>query len=921
MERPSGPRLERFSTPAEELAYLREELARREDVAGRTPAAPPREALATDLVREHATRISEEVRAEAAAGAEVVLDISPEKHDEKMGELLHLLQEKGVSYAIASVESSRNPHLLDDFHRVLVAYVMGGNVLPRASERGPLVEALKTALFEVTLPSEVTEEEGKQRTLKELVSSMEQFYQGMRVLAERGREGHFALEIARPNGASHTSFFIAVPRDRADLFEKQVLGVFPDARIEARRDDYNVFAENGFAVASEAAFETRPIYALKTYDEFDYDPLNILLNAFSKIGKDEEGVAVQFIIRGEDRGLLKRFQKALERVRKGIPIGTATDVPLSGAGKTISALEHFFSPGKTSEERARRAESDPRVKNIEKKVKSPLSFVNIRVVASGKSPERAAAILRDVEASFRQFADTNGNSLSFKLVSRGAMREFVRRFSFRMSDASSALPLSTAELTTMAHLPPSGIRTAPEFKQSKAAKSPMPPGLPEEGVLIGYNHYGGQDKGAYLTDEDRLRHFYCIGQTGTGKSSLLKNMIVQDIQRGAGVCFIDPHGVDVLEILSSIPPERHQDVIYFDPGATERPMGLNMLEYDRRFPEQKTLVVDELLATFKKLFGAVPESMGPAFEQYFRNATLLVMEDPDSGNTLLDVGRVFANSAYRQLKLSRCRNPIVVQFWREMAEKAGGEQALENYAPWVTNKFDNFTANEIMRPIIAQEHSSFNFRDVMDSKKILLVNLAKGRVGDLNANLLGLIIVGKFLVAALSRVDSVGKSLPAFYLYIDEFQNFSTNSIATILSEARKYKLSLTIAHQFIAQLEEEIRDAVFGNVGSLCAFRVGPEDAEFLEKQFTPTFAAKDLMNIENREGYLRLLAGGHPQKPFSIRTPDFSPGTLETIDKLKEASYLRYGRDRAAVEREIMSRYEKKPVESAESLSRLGL
>lgn len=909
MEKPSGPRPERFASPQDEIAFLREELSRKQEAAGGEPGSLGQEALARAVVREHGARIPESVRTEAAAGAEIVLHVSPEKHDEKMAEFLHLLQEKGVSHALAAAEATKNPHLVDDFHRIVVAYVAGGNTTPRLPEKGPLAEALSMELFEITLPSAPVEEKDAQRPQKELISSMEQFYQGMRVLADKKKDGHFTLEIARPNGASHTSFFIAVPRGRSDLFEKQALGVFPDARIERHADDYNVFAEDGYVAAAEARFETRPIYALKTYDEFDYDPLNILLNAFSRITRETEGVAVQFVISGRDRGLLKRFQKALEQIRRGIAIGAATDIPLTGAGKALKEIGSFFSSPKKSDERARRAEQDPRAKNIEKKVKSPIGLVNIRVVASGSSPDRAAAIMRDIEASFKQFADTNGNSLSFKIVKSGSMRDFIRKFSFRMFDESTALPLSTAELTTIAHLPPVGIRTAPEFKQSKAAKAPMPPGLPEEGILVGFNRYAGQERKAYLSDEDRLRHFYCIGQTGTGKSSLLKSMIVQDIARGAGVCFIDPHGVDVLEVLSAVPPEREKDVIYFDPGATERPMGLNMLEYDRRFPEQKTLVVDELLSTFRKLFGAVPESMGPAFEQYFRNATLLVMEDPESGSTLLDVARIFADAAFRKLKLSRCRNPIVVQFWRDIAEKTSGEQALENYGPWVTNKFDIFTSNEIMRPIIAQETSSFNFRDIMDTKKILLVNLAKGRVGDINANLLGLIIVGKFLLAALSRVDSVGKSLPAFYLYVDEFQNFTTNSIATILSEARKYKLSLTIAHQFIAQLEEEIRDAVFGNVGSLCSFRVGPEDAEFLEKQFTPTFSASDLMNIENREGYLRLLSGGHPQKPFSIRTPDFAPGSLRTIDKLKEVSYLKYGRDRAQIERNIAARYHKEP------------
>ena len=413
---------------------------------------------------------------------------------------------------------------------------------------------------------------------------------------------------------------------------------------------------------------------------------------------------------------------------------------------------------------------------------------------------------------------------------------------------------------------------------------PAPYDIATSGVLLGVNSYRNIDTNIFMASEDRLRHMYVIGQTGTGKSTLLKNMIIQDVIAGNGVCMIDPHGVDVLDVLANVPKERYEDVIYFDPSHTESPMALNMLEYDHTHPEQKTFVVNELFSIFQKLYGAVPESLGPMFEQYFRNATMLVIEDPESGCTLLDVSRVMANKEFRQMKLSKCKNPVVTQFWTEVAEKAGGEASLANIVPYITSKFDVFLANDIMRPIVAQEKSSFDFRDIMDNKKILLVNLSKGRLGDINANLIGLILVGKILMAALSRADMVhgaSSNFPPFYLYIDEFQNITTNSISTILSEARKYKLSLNIAHQFIAQLEEGIRDAVFGNVGSICSFRIGAEDAEYLEKQFSPEFTAKDIMNIENRNAIIKMLVNGSPAKAFNIRTlppPAGNPGIVET-------------------------------------------
>jgi hypothetical protein len=250
-----------------------------------------------------------------------------------------------------------------------------------------------------------------------------------------------------------------------------------------------------------------------------------------------------------------------------------------------------------------------------------------------------------------------------------------------------------------------------------------------------------------------------------------------------------------------------------------------------------------------------------------------------------------------------------VQFWKEIAEKAGGEGALQNMVPYITSKFDVFLANDIMRPIIAQQHSSFNFREIMDSKKILLVNLAKGRLGDINSSLIGLILVGKILMASLSRVDSFGKDMPPFYLYIDEFQNITTPSIATILSEARKYKLSLTMAHQFIAQLDDKIKDAVFGNVGGMAVFRIGAEDAEFLQKQFAPVFDAHDLMNVDNMNCYVKMLAGGKPVKPFNIEFKWPEGGNPRVVEGLKELSYLKYGNDRVAIEAEIMQKYKKEP------------
>jgi hypothetical protein len=844
----------------------------------------------------------------------VVLQLTPEQHDAFMGDLLGVLQTKGVAAAIVQAEASKNPHLIDDFHRVLVEWVHEGQPAKGADSREFAV-ALSMVLYEVTLPKAAAGTDSAQqdttKVVHDFIALMEGVYRGMLQMQATPGE-YFSFEIANPVGSTHTSVYIAVPQARMALFEKQVSSMFPQARLAKCNNDYNPFAEGAVIAAAQARLADAEPYSLRVYELFQHDPLDVLLNGFSQLDSISEGAAVQFVVSPRDLGLVSSYRKALEKARSGVPLHKALTIKDGIASDIAKGFGEFFfnEVEETIEDSKRPAADDPRFKNIERKISSPIVKVDIRIVASAQTNPRAKAILEDIEAAFKQYDDTNGNRMVWDMVDERKVQKFAHAFSYRLLDEKLALSLSLTELASMAHLPRAGSgAAAPDLKQDKGQAAAAPQNIASEGVLLGTNTFRGVETPVYVGAEDRLRHMYLIGQTGTGKSALLKNMVIQDIKSGAGVCFIDPHGTDVMDILSAIPPERQKDVIYFDPAYTARPMGLNMLEYDTTRPEQKTLVVDELFGIFKKLFGAIPESMGPAFEQYFRNSALLVMEDPESGNTLLDISRIFADTEFRLRKLAACKNPIVKQFWEGIASQATGDQGLENYAPYVTSKFDVFTTNEIVRPIISQQTSSFNFRDIMDNRKILLVNLSKGRIGDLNANLLGLIIVGKFLIAALSRADSFGKDFPQFYLHIDEFQNFATPSIATILSEARKYKLSLTVAHQFIAQLTDEIRNAVFGNVGSMCAFRIGADDGEALQKQFAPTFSAQDLMQIDNYNAHVRLLVKGQPAAPFNMHTLPFTSGTVEQAMVLQNQSYETYGRPRAEVEADLMRRMVKTP------------
>ncbi len=901
----------KFSSPEEEIAFLRNEIARREqEVLARNKELDgmDRETVSRAVIREYAEHDPSVIldkghmfTPHAVLESRGAVETAPHKTDE----IVRIAYEKGIRNAMSVLERMDDAFLTDDVHRAFAHMLRTERKVADLREGEPLWKVLSMTLFEVSLPRHA--DDGHETNLRTLFSGMEQFYAGMQTVTGSKSELFYTIEIAVSDKTDEIIFYVAVPNEFVNLFEKHAQSLFPNAILHEQQNDYNIFVPGGTSMISVAELKRHPIYPLKEYESFEKDPLAVLLNAFSKIEKDGGGAAIQVVIGGGAEHYHATYNGIIHRMERGENTDTAIRKSTL-SGELFEGFKSMItsSSAKKKDENEHETKKDlDKIELFNKKIATPIQSTNIRLAVSAQNEGRARQILTELESSFNQFQNTKGNQMVFKEL-KGAQKLLeLRHFSFREYNKSRCLPLSINELATIIHFPAEGVESSPQFKQSRAKHAPAPVGLPKHGTLLGENEFRNMKTEVYLTPLDRLRHLYVIGQTGTGKTTLLKNMIIQDIREGAGVCMIDPHGTDIVDVLSAVPPERMDDVIYFDPSNMETSMGLNMLEYDARFPEQKTFVVNELFSIFQKLYGANPESMGPMFEQYFRNATLLVLEDPESGNTLLDISRVMADSLYRARKLAKAKNPVVVQFWKQIATKAGGEAQLENIVPYIVSKFDVFTANDYMRPIIGQQTSSFNFRDIMDNKKIFLVNLAKGRLGEINANLLGMIIVGKILMAALSRVDDMKMGYPPFYLYIDEFQNVTTNSIASILSEARKYKLGLTIAHQFIAQIDERIRDAVFGNVGSMAVFRIGPDDAAFLEKQFAPTFSASDLMNIENRNAYVRMLADGVPTPPFSMHTMRPHEIDVEYAQQLMEYSTLKYGTARNVVDEEIRSRY----------------
>jgi hypothetical protein len=726
------------------------------------------------------------------------------------------------------------------------------------------------------------------------------------------------FEISKPAGSEEILFFISMPKRFRDGIEKQVHSFFPDAVIE-KASDYTIFTPGSATAISVLELKKTFALPLRTYKMMGTDSLDEIATAMSKMDTEDEGSVIQLVLAPTGGNEWRKQGKEIaQRMQQGKQLKQAIESPLSSHAAFAKSVAKAVVKETASQATSGMSSSDPNhpksedrtvsltpeeqelVKAIENKSNLPAFRTNIRLLASAKTESRAEELLSHMENAFTQFDYTEVNSFRVKKRKKGKQAAFD--YIFRNFDAEHAVLLSSEEVASVFHFPISVTET-PKIKWLKAGAAAPPVNIPKEGVPLGYNDYRGTRTDIRLTDDDRRRHLYVVGQTGTGKSYFIEGLAKWDAKAGHGLCFIDPHGDAIESILASIPRERADDVIVFDPSDTGRPIGLNMLEYDPKHPEQKTFVINEMIGIFDQLYD-LKSTGGPMFEQYMRNAMLLIMEHPESGSTLMEISRVLADEEFRKMKLSHCTNPIVRDFWTKEAEKAGGDAALANMVPYITSKLTTFISNDIMRPIIAQQESSIDFRGIMDEGKILLVNLSKGKIGEINARLLGMVIVGKLLMAALSRVDIPENERKDFYLYMDEFQNVTTDSIAQILSEARKYRLDLIIVHQFIAQLKEEISKAVFGNVGSMVALRVGPEDAEFLEKQFAPVFTANDLMNVDNRQGFARLLINGEQTKPFNMKTLPSPQGDRQVAEALKELSRLRYGRDAAIVNREILDR-----------------
>lgn len=781
-----------------------------------------------------------------------------------------------------------------------------------------LAEALKMTLFLVKMPRYEKKREGEKQDIKAIIEGMEQIFSNFLYLkkpsfAESVFHGQgtprVALEIASQVGGSDISFYVAVPNYMAGGIEKTIQGVYPQAVIERVREDYTVFEAKG-KVAGIQLYLQRPLYfPIQTYKKLESDPISTVTNALSKIAPDE-GSAIQIILRPLSFDAKKRGEKILSSI---IEEGKNIKVAIRDANRNpvASFVAHTISAFSGAKKKKDQQQKPPELQQQEKsaneenieairaKIRKPILETNIRLLGVGQSQERADEIVSHLENAFSQFL-SNFNGFKSARVKKRNLKYFVYQFSFRTFNKGRKVVLNLEELASLYHFPLSHIES-PHIKWAKTKEVAPPTTLPDEGLnLIGQAVYRGEAKPVYFASrEDRRRHFYIIGQTGVGKSALLREMIRQDMERGEGVGVIDPNGDLIEDTLTNIPKERAEDVILFEPFDLERPCGLNMLEW--KTPEGKDFAISEMITIFSKLFP--PEVIGPMFEHYMRNAMLALMADKDDPGTLVEIPRIFTDDEFMRSKIRKVRDPLVRGFWlREWAKTTG--QTRSDMLGYVVSKVGRFVENSMMRNIIGQAHSGFDLASIMNQKKIFLANLSKGLTGEMNSSLLGLILVSKMQIAAFRRAELPQEQRQDFYLYVDEFQNFTTNSIAVILSEARKYRLNLILAHQFMPQLTEEIRNAVIGNVGNIAAFRVGADDAEFLEKQFEPEFSRFDLLNIDNFYFICKMMLNNNVSSSFKVRSIPPREGDPIIVELVKRLSKLKYGRPKAAVEAEISKR-----------------
>jgi len=709
------------------------------------------------------------------------------------------------------------------------------------------------------------------------IDAAEQMFASLHSLKKSGffhflhAEDHFAFEVIALH--DEIKFYFTCPRNLRDLIEKQINGAYPGAEIN-EVDEPNIFSEGGKVAFAALTLKESEFFPIKTFKELPTDGLSLLTSALSKM-QQGEGAIVQYVLQPAGEGWQRR-----------------------GASYLASTKKKEADPEKAS------YTHDPKsLDSIDTKLGKSGFRTAIRIVVSSTSAMAANSHLTNIVGSFAQYSSAHNHLKKTRIWFKHLfMIDFIYRYMPLFGRGVKMF--NSEELATMIHFPNKTVETH-HIYWLKAKNAPAPSEIPTSGLFLGRSVYRGSSRNIYIAEKDRQRHMYIVGKTGAGKSEFLKDMVLQDIRAGKGMAVIDPHGDLVEDLLLLMPPERAEDVIYFNPSNTDRPMGLNMMEAETE--EQMHFVAGSIIGLMYKLYDPHKTGIiGPRFEHAIRNAMLTIMAEP--GSTFIELVRVLTDSKFLQDLLPKVKDPVVRRYWTDQIAQTSDFHKSE-VLDYIVSKFGRFITNKTMRNIIGQSKSAFNLREVMDEGKILLVNLSKGALGEEDAKFLGLIMVPKILAAAMSRVNVPLEQRRDFYLYVDEFQNFATQDFATILSEARKYKLNLIVANQFVAQIEEDVKNAVFGNVGTLISFRIGVPDANFLQHEFAPVFNESDLTNIERFHVYTKTIVNNEPVPAFSMdltrdMTKENAMKNPKVAEMIKELSLLKYGKHKEIVEAEITVR-----------------
>ena len=783
-------------------------------------------------------------------------------------------------------------------------------------------QAKKLRFLQIKIPKKERENawdaENVQQSMKQNIEVMNQLYKNFYAIFNDSRKykvfGNNYISIEMFIEKEMIKFILAVPEDYIDNVEKMISSFYIGSVIE-RIQQPKILEAGKFITWGEFQLKKHSVYPIKTYESYEADPMDSLLGAYSKVNVDEK-ISLQILVSPLDDSWLKILRKKTEKVKewKDRPIMVRLwyglwDI-ITGKNKDKDGedehIKHDF--------------SQTQLGDFDKKLDDELFQVKVRALVTSPEESRTKKILDDLARSFNQYNYAGLNSFKFNMIPPKGIRQFMQEFVDRlfftnhsiiysMRHYKDKLILNIKELSSIIHFPTFKFNKNPRIARQKYKIVPAPDNMPLEWLHIGYNNYGWVKKKVNLEFKDRFRHVYVVGQTGTGKTTLLYQMAIDDIKNGNGLCYIDPHGDVAEQLLQHIPKERIDDLIYFDLSNTEYPIAFNPLHAES--DDEMDVVTNDLVEMFISMYGH--EIFGPRIQDYFRNACFLLMEQPE-GWTLLDIMRLFTDPAFAETKIRNLKNPVIASRWNKTYKSMGDREKAE-IIPFIQAKFAPFTTWVYVRNIIGQLESSFNFYDAMNQNKIIICNLSKWLAGEINSQLIGRMVAMQIKIGALKRAAIPEKDRQPFFLYVDEFQNYVSKSFESILSEARKYRLWLAVAHQYIDQLKDsglgwdvDLSKTIFGNVGTIFALKVGAPDAEFLENEFSPEFSKQDLVSMDKYMGIMKMSIDSQQSKPFTFKplNPYEIPvtNTPEKLAIIKQISALKRWVKRELVDKEIYYR-----------------